>query len=196
MQLPCQTEIFLPAARKLYESFPQIPSILSNVNYSIISGFVQTYEDNNNTIFLQAALAYVQIYIELVPDGINHASPEHSAVLRKLFNLLDIRADDLFFNAPLSIPCIVPTANRISSILGRWPASRYNSHKKSDAIQDILTRIHAHQIGHTYYRTISSTNEVTKEFQLVIDDQCAILYDNFRFHIYKFYDYLQNKTSL
>lgn len=188
MSISSQSAFFLPAARLLYQSFPQNPSTLSLANHSILSGFLQAYEESNDTVFLQAALAHVQAYFELSSAFPDNPVQTSSALLLRLSELLQLTPEELLTPVIHTLPCIQPTVNRLNSILGRWPASPYNSHRKSEAVRDILSRIQEHIIGSTYYRAAPRKRNQMKEFKLVINEKQILLYDCLQYKIYLFDD--------
>ncbi len=188
MSISSQSAFFLPAAKLLYQTLPQNPSTLALANQSILSGFLQAYEESNDAVFLQTALAHVQAYFELISAFPDNPAQTSSSLLLRLSELLQLTPEELLTPVIHTLPRIHPTANRLNSILGRWPASPYNSHKKSDAVRDILSRIQGHIIGNTYYKAVPSKGGQVKEFKLIIDSKQTLLYDCLQFKIYLFDD--------
>lgn len=189
MSISTQYTVFLPAARLMYHSFPQIPATLFEACHSLTSCFLCSYKNTGDELFLHAALACVQAYIELIPDTPQSISPKHAALLHSLCELHQCTPEELLHCVVPKPPRMAPTANRLASILGRWPASPYNSHKKGEAIQDILARIRGHQIGCTSYQASSRKETPIKKFQLVIDEKQAILYNCLEYKNYLFSEY-------
>ena len=145
-----QTSRFLPSARLLYKALPPAPELLSQASRALLSAFWDAYEKNGNDLFLSIAAAHMQAYHELYASP---AGPEEA------------------------LPNIRPTANRLSSVLGRWPASPHASHTKPEAIQDILSRLEAHRCGLSVYQNGSRNQALHRILTLTIDEQKALLCD-------------------
>ena len=78
---------------------------------------------------------------------------------------------------PQKIRSVKATPNRLNNILGRWPASKYNSHKKEEVIGDILEKIDHPVCGVYRYYSSSRKNTFFKEFILFCQDSSYTLFD-------------------
>lgn len=175
----------LCAAQLLYKTLPpasRVSQSLDQTNYFIVSGFMLAYQQNKEHWYLQAAIAHIQSYLEL-----GYANEQNIVLFQKVLSLCGISYSDFIQSIKMPSKQIHPTYNRLSSILGRWPASKYNSHKKPEAIQDILHHIKHMEIGEYQYTAAFPGQAQTRLFRLIITTSSILLYDYHSCKVYSFY---------
>lgn len=152
-------DAILPSARLFYQSLLQTPSLLHQITESLLFAFFDAYDKKKDETLLTAATAYFLAYLEL--QALSDADDTNSECMK---------SNRLF-------PPITPTANRLSALLGRWPASPHASHTKPAAIRDILMRVNERRTGTVIYRNGAREPALMRCFSLTISEHQAILLD-------------------
>lgn len=183
MSTPTNNRALIDAARFLYKSMqfsPEIHHSLDETNYFIISGYFFAYQASKEKEYLRSALVHIQVYLES-----GHHRETNILLFHRVLTCLGISFSQFMSSCDMTPIMVHPTANRINSILGRWPASRHNSHKKPDVIQDILFHLEHRQAGEYHYHA-SQGDRPIKEFRLIIKHDMALLYDCWSYKVYSF----------
>lgn len=82
-------------------------------------------------------------------------------------------------------PPVVLKKGRIRSIIGKWPASPYNSHNISDAIDDIITHSLNQEYGTYQYYTAKKDGTYTALYLLYVYPDTILFLDVFRNRFYQ-----------
>ena len=82
-------------------------------------------------------------------------------------------------------PYLVLNKDRLRSIIGRWPASSYNSHTITSAINEIILHVENDDLGTYNYYTAKKDGTYTALYTLTITADCAIFNDVFNNKFYR-----------
>ena len=82
-------------------------------------------------------------------------------------------------------PPVILKKGRVRSIIGKWPASPYNSHTISDAIDDIITRSLNQEYGTYQYYTAKKDGTYTALYLLYVSPDTILFLDVFRNRFYQ-----------
>ncbi len=75
--------------------------------------------------------------------------------------------------------------DRLRSIIGRWPASPYNSHTIIQVVNEIISHVENNDLGEYNYYTAKKDSSCTALFRLATSSGCAILNDVFNNKFYR-----------
>lgn len=73
---------------------------------------------------------------------------------------------------------------QIRSIIDKWPASPYNSHTITEAVNDIILHVSNNDCGEFVYFTAKKDGEYTALYQLLITPEYALFHNVFRNQFY------------
>ena len=82
-------------------------------------------------------------------------------------------------------PYIVLNKYKLRSIIGRWPASSYNSHTITSAINEIILHVENDDLGTYNYYTAKKDGTYTALYTLTITADCTIFNDVFNNKFYR-----------
>lgn len=80
---------------------------------------------------------------------------------------------------------IICNKSQIRSLIGKWPASPYNSHNITSAIIDIIYHVHNVDYGTFCYYTAKKDGVFTALYQLSITPEANLFHDVFRNKFYR-----------
>lgn len=158
-----------------YRNIPVTKTIKSALCY-----LIDMYGSTSEKIYLEVGYAYICAYIDL---GFSYYELEPEA--NNIFKELNLRKDIEFSKKSLVNAQIPLTHSKLNKMIGRWPASIYNSHKKSDVIDDIVTKITLNQLGEYIYYTASNALKTNASYyKLIITKDEAFFHDINKQHFY------------
>lgn len=147
---------------------------------SALDNLIKMYDSTSEKIYLETGYAYICAYVDL---GFSYfeLEPEANNVLKKL----NLREDIEFSKKKLVNTRIPLTRSKLNKMIGRWPASIYNSHKKNDVINDIVTKITLNQLGEYIYYTSSNASKTNASYyKLIITKDNAFFHNISKQHFY------------
>ena len=82
-------------------------------------------------------------------------------------------------------PYVTLNKDRLRSIIGRWPASPYNSHTITQVVNEIISHVENNDLGEYNYYTAKKDGSYTALYRLAISADSAILNDGFNNKFYR-----------
>lgn len=138
----------------------------------LLNNFLSFYECNiNQTASITQAVEYIQAYLQLGFSYLNHKTLFDSVLDKAGWNPAQIG------ELQTKNKVILLNKTQLRSIIGRWPASPYNSHTITEAINDIITHVKNNHHGTFYYYTAKKDGIYTALYQLVISSEYALFHD-------------------
>lgn len=140
---------------------------------SMLDKLVAMFHLTDDKVYLKMGYAYICAYIDL---GFKYSElrPEADTVLKNL----NLRQDIEFSKESLANALIPLTHSRLNKMIGRWPASIYNSHKKNDVINDIIAKVISNQLGeYTYYTSSNALKTKVSYYKLIIKKNNVFFHD-------------------
>lgn len=138
-----------------------------------IGKLVALFDLTDDKTYLHMGYAYICAYIDL---GFKYSElrPESDNVL----NNLNLRQEVEFSKESLVNAQIPLTHSRLNKMIGRWPASIYNSHKKNEVINDIILKVASNQSGeYTYYTASDALKTKVLYYKLIITKEHVFFHD-------------------
>lgn len=81
---------------------------------------------------------------------------------------------------------ISASSSAVGTALGKWSPSSGNSHRKKEAVDEILDRLRKREAGTSYYYTAAEADGITRLMELHIEDRICYLRDVGRGYLYLF----------
>lgn len=147
-------------------------AVEQTIRHTIIT-LVTMFDLTDDKVYLEIGYAYICAYINL---GFKYSAlkPEADYILKRL----NLRQEIEFSKESLLTAKIPLTRSRLNKMIGRWPASVYNSHKKNDVINDIITKINYNQLGeYTYYTASDAMKIKVAYYKLIVKTDSAFFHD-------------------
>lgn len=136
-------------------------------------------QNQSQTIHIDLAVQYIHAYILL---GFSYL--EHKA----LFDIALRKAgcsDEYILHLQKANPKVRVNKSKIRSLIGRWPASSYNSHTVTEAVDDIIARTTNREIGCYKYYTSKKDGTYTALYQLTVSSNYVLFHDVFQNKYYE-----------
>lgn len=134
---------------------------------------VAMFRLTDDKVYLKMGYDYICAYIDL---GFKYFEliPEADTVLENL----NLKQDIEFSKESLANAFIPLTHSKLNKMIGRWPASIYNSHKKNDVINDIIAKVISNQLGeYTYYTSSNALKTKVSYYKLIIEKKNVFFHD-------------------
>lgn len=80
--------------------------------------------------------------------------------------------------------------SKIRALIGRWPASSYNSHTVTEVVDDIITRTVNREIAYYKYYTSKKDGTYTALYQLTVSNDYVLFHDVF---LNKYYELIKER---
>lgn len=151
---------------KAIENIIQELQRLSNANHA-------------ETIYISSAVQYIHAYVQLGFSYLEH---------KDLFDIVLGKAGfSIKYISYLqkANPVIRLNKSKVRSLIGRWPASAYNSHTVSEAVDDIISHASKGDIGVYKYYTSKKDGTYTALYQLTISSDYILFHDVFQNKYYR-----------
>lgn len=139
-------------------------------------------KSHSQTVNIDLAVQYIHAYILL---GFSYL--EHKA----LFDMVLRKAgfsSEYISGLQKANPKIRLTKSKIRSLIGRWPASSYNSHTVTEVVDDIIARTANREIGYYKYYTSKKDGTYTALYQLTVSNDYVLFHDVF---LNKYYELIK-----
>lgn len=148
------------------------PDTISSVIESLITESLklQPYAHNYEQVLISAA-EYIFAYLDL---GFSYL--DHSELFDHVLSSTGYTDQDIQLLRQRN-RVIIPNKAQLQQLLGRWPASPYNSHTKVDAINEIIEHVSTMSPGDYWYYTAKKDGTYTTLVILQIFNDCAIIHD-------------------
>lgn len=170
--LEIQTKKVLLAG--LYSKNPSNPSIKKLINDLL---FLSKASLSNT--YISEAAQYVIAHLQLGFGYLEH---------KELFDYVLLESGmpvDYIAELQKLNPYIILNKDRLRSIIRRWPASSYNSHTITSAINEIISHVENNDLGTYNYYTAKKDGTCTALYSLTINADCAIFNDVFNNKFYR-----------
>lgn len=130
-------------------------------------------------MYILSAAQYILAYLHLGFGYLEH---------KELFDFVLLEADfpsTFITKLQTHNPTIIANKYQLRSIIGKWPASSYNSHTITDAISDIISHVENNDIGTYQYYTAGKDGTRTALYQLTISSNNVLFQDVFKNRFYQ-----------
>lgn len=150
----------------------------------VIDDIVRELQCLNNAefsqlIYVDLAAQYIHAYLQLGFGYLEHKTLFDTMLYKAGFST------EYVLNLQKSNPAIRLNKSKIRSLIGRWPASSYNSHTVTDAVNDIIAHAFNKDIGVYKYYTSKKDGTYTALYQLTISNDYVLFHDVFQNKYYK-----------
>lgn len=124
--------------------------------------------------YIELAAQYIRAYIELGFSYLEH---------KELFDKVLCKAGfctEYISSLQQSNPILQINKAKIRALIGRWPASSYNSHTITEAVDDIISHASNRDIGIYKYYTSKKDGTYTALYLLTVSDDYILFHDVFQ----------------
>lgn len=135
--------------------------------------------DFSQTIYIELATQYIHAYLQL---GFGYL--EHKDLFDTLLGKAGFSAEYIS-NLQRSNPVIRLNKSKIRSLIGRWPASPYNSHTVTETVDEIITHAFNRDIGVYNYYTSKKDGSYTALYRLTVSNDYILFHDVFQNKYYE-----------
>lgn len=154
---------------------------------NVIQELVNNFFEIENMVLPEKAMKeqvkdYVLAYLEM-----GYSYLEHYQLFDYVFENCGWKYDEILSLRKKNKRVIV-NKEQIRLLLGKWPASKHNSHTIIEAIDDIMLKIERNSKGTYYYYSITKSGTYTAFCQLSIFDEYILFWDIIRnkyYHLVK-----------
>lgn len=164
--------------RLLYESIPYSGLNIKKTVTLSANQLLFLYDQTQDSQYLLLCALHIKAYLEL---GFPYDAEVPS--FRRVLKLLGKSEKEFTEGQNFAVQKVRLTRSRIRCLLGRWPASPYNSHKKEEAVNDIIEKVESQTYGCFSYYSSYGHPIKTFYFELIITENSSLLHDMQK-HIY------------
>ena len=126
----------------------------------------------------KTAAYYILAYL-----GLGFGYMEHKSVFDHILNSAGY-SDACIAALQKKNPSIIINRAQIRALIGKWPASRYNSHTIRDAVDEIFSLCMEQKTGSYNYYTAKKEGSYTALYQLTVDQDYILFQDVYRNRFY------------
>lgn len=137
------------------------------------------HENPQENMYILTAAQYIFAYLQLGLGYMEHKELFDSVLSKAGFPLSFIT------KLQAHNPTIIANKYQLRSIIGKWPASSYNSHTITEAIAEIIDHVENNDIGEYQYYTAGKDGIHTALYQLTISSGYILFHDVFMNHFYQ-----------
>lgn len=145
---------------------------------AILQELISFHTKDLKTASIRTASQYIFAYLQL-----GGSYMEHQELFDHILNCAGYSEQNISTFRKSNTPIII-NHTKIRSLLGRWPASPYNSHTIMNAVNEILRHCLQHEYGVYQYYTKKKDGVCTALYQLTISDDYIIFHDVFQNRYY------------
>ena len=135
-------------------------------------------EDVEPVSCYKTAAYYILAYL-----GLGFGYMEHKSVFDRILYSAGY-SDSCIAALQKKNPSIIINRAQIRSLIGKWPASRYNSHTIRDAVDEIFSLCMEQKTGSYKYYTAKKDGSYTALYQLTVDQDYILFQDVYRNRFY------------
>lgn len=158
-----------------YENLQYLNLSIHEALLSELKYLKSMYARTGTSDYLLLAFLHIQSFLEL-----GFCYEEHESIFDELVHLAGLERREAFPNPNRHVKKVKLNNSQVRSMIGRWPASPYNSHTISEAMEDIIAKVKSHSFGTYFYYTASSRNSklcYTGFYCLTVRNDEAVFYD-------------------